>query len=49
MLTTDWFKPQGIRYGPDEKPEMLVAVSLQFYKVLKVIEDEAARKKGSNE
>ena len=43
LFTTDWFKSEGIRYGLDKKPEMLVSISPTFHKVFKFIEDESIR------
>lgn len=43
MFTTDWFKSEGIRYGLDKKPEMLVPVSEIFHKTFNLVEDEAIR------
>ena len=43
MFTTDWFKSEGIRYGLDKKPEMLVLITETFHKTFKFVEDEAIR------
>ena len=43
IFTTDWFKSEGIHYGLDKKPEMLVPTSPYFFRVFKAVEDEAIR------
>ena len=43
IFTTDWFKSEGIHYGLDKKPEMLVPTSPYCFRVFKAVEDEAIR------
>lgn len=43
MLTTDWFRSEGICYGLDKRPEMLVSLSPHYRNIFKAIEEEAIK------